>query len=311
MKILIIKLGYSETLDPEIGKVPSLGDVLRTTPLLLPLKEKYKEATISWLVSKEAEPLINNNPYIDRILVWDEFVPFQLMREKFDVVISLEKIPGVCALADMIDAWVKYGFRFDSNTGTYHAYENGLQFIDYIDGKKGKNHKADFWQKSLIEMLGLLWNNQEYVLGYKPKTVEKFDVGFNWKVGSKWPVKGMNEGIWKELEGSFQENGVSVSWQEGLANLYEYMDWINSCKTIISCDSLGLHLALALKKNVIGLFGPTDDSEVFYYGRGVSVKSGVNCDKMPCYSMVDCATKKICMDNIPIDTIVQSVLLFK
>jgi len=27
-KVLIIKLGYSETLDPEIGETSSLGDVL-------------------------------------------------------------------------------------------------------------------------------------------------------------------------------------------------------------------------------------------------------------------------------------------
>ena len=37
-KILIIKLGYSETLDQDIGRVPSFGDVLRTTPILWALK---------------------------------------------------------------------------------------------------------------------------------------------------------------------------------------------------------------------------------------------------------------------------------
>ncbi len=33
-KVLIIKVGYSETLDPEISNVTSYGDVLRTTVLL-------------------------------------------------------------------------------------------------------------------------------------------------------------------------------------------------------------------------------------------------------------------------------------
>ena len=135
MRVLIIKLGYSETLDREIDKVPSLGDVLRTTPILLALKEKFPDSHISWLVSGNAEPLLQGNPLIDRILVWDEFVPFQLMREKIDVLINLEKIPGVCALADMIDAWMKYGFRFDSFSGQYHAYEKGLTFIDYLQQK--------------------------------------------------------------------------------------------------------------------------------------------------------------------------------
>jgi len=44
-KILIIKLGYSETLDPEIGRVPSLGDVLRTTPILHALRESSQNRT--------------------------------------------------------------------------------------------------------------------------------------------------------------------------------------------------------------------------------------------------------------------------
>ncbi|MDD5436991.1 MAG: glycosyltransferase family 9 protein, partial [Candidatus Omnitrophica bacterium] len=75
-KILIMKLGYSETLDSEIARIPSLGDVLRTTPILWALKEKYKDSHISWLVDRQAEPLLRGNPLIDRILVWDEFVPF-------------------------------------------------------------------------------------------------------------------------------------------------------------------------------------------------------------------------------------------
>ncbi len=151
-KILIIKLGYSETLDHEIGRVPSLGDVLRTTPILWALKEKYPESHITWLVSRHAEPLLIENRFIDRLITWDEFVPFQLMREKFDTLINLEKIPGVCALADMIDAWVKYGFRFESIDGTYHGYEKGVNFVDYINEKKSFYKTDKVWQQILIEI---------------------------------------------------------------------------------------------------------------------------------------------------------------
>jgi len=153
-KVLIIKLGYSETLDPEIGRVPSLGDVLRTTPILWALKEKYPDSHITWLVSEPAEPLLNGNKFIDRILTWDHFVPFQLMKEKFDILINLEKIPGVCALTDMIDAWVKYGFRFETVSGSYHAYEKGLDFMSYIEDKRSDKSKG-YWQQILIEMLGI------------------------------------------------------------------------------------------------------------------------------------------------------------
>lgn len=306
IKILVIKLGYSETLDPEISIIPSLGDVLRTTPILWALKEKYPDSEISWVVDKEAEPLLRGNRFIDRLLIWDEFVPFQLMKEKFDVLINLEKIPGICALADMIDAWVKYGFRFDSVSGSYHAYERGLKFIDYIREKGAANKKKDYWQKVLIEMVGSKWKEQEYIIGHKPKTKEAYDVGLNYMVGYKWEYKAMPREKWDSLKNGLTALDYKVSWQEGVDNLHDYMDWINSCKVIISNDSLGLHIALAFKKKVIGLFGPTDSKEIYFYERGKSLRPKVRCKRMPCYQR-SCVSGLKCMSSMNINKIVDAV----
>ncbi|HDX6325326.1 TPA: glycosyltransferase family 9 protein, partial [Campylobacter fetus subsp. venerealis] len=49
MKILIIKLGYSETFIDDNSRVVSLGDVLRATPIIEALHQKYNNAKISWL----------------------------------------------------------------------------------------------------------------------------------------------------------------------------------------------------------------------------------------------------------------------
>lgn len=309
-KILIIKLGYSETLDPDIGRVPSLGDVLRTTPILWALKDKYPDSHITWVVSEESEPLLKGGKFIDELLIWDKFVPFQLMREKFDILINLEKIAGVCALSDMIDAWIKYGFRFDGVKGTYHAYEKGLDFISYIKEKQKTDKPKHFWQKVLIEMLSVEWKEQEYIIGYKPKTEEIYDVGLNYKVGSKWPTKAMPMKMWQELGEKLLDLGYKISWQQGLNDLHEYMDWINSNKIIISQDSLGLHIALALKKKVVVLFGSTGWKEVYMYDRGVKVTSLINCPFTPCYAST-CKNDKFCMEHINIDEVVKNVEMFK
>ena len=66
-KVLIIKTGYSETLDQNISFKSSLGDVLRTTVILHLLKENH----ITWLVDKHAFKLLYGNPYIDKILIYD------------------------------------------------------------------------------------------------------------------------------------------------------------------------------------------------------------------------------------------------
>ena len=306
-KILIIKLGYSETLDPEIGIVVSLGDVIRATVILWALKEKYPDSHISWAVSAEAEPLLSGNPFIDRVLVWDQFLPFQLIREKYDILINLEKIPGLCAIADSVDAWTKYGFRFDSQTGSYDAYEKGLRFIDYIESKKSDPDRGA-WQQVMIEMLGgVEWKGQKYIIGYKPKSTEQYDIGLNYLVGSKWPSKGMQLEAWQGIEKKLLASGYLVSWQQGQGNLYEYMEWINSCHLIISSDSLGLHIAFAFGKRIVGLFGPTDPSEIYLYDESVVLRSECGCPEMPCWS-ARCLTGLNCMSNIDSDRIVQEVI---
>lgn len=294
-KILIIKMGYSETLDHEVSKTVSLGDVLRCTVILEPLKEKYPNSQITWLVSNEAVPLLSFNPYIDRLLIWDEFIPYVLMREKYDIVINLEKINGIGALTDMIDAWEKIGFRFDSQTGDFDTYMQSIIAKDYIKDKAGKGERG-IWQKVMVSMIGADWKGQEYSLGYKPKSKEIYDVGLNFYVGKKWPSKAMSEHRWKELEAMLKKNNMSVSWQEGMNDLYEYMDWINSCRLIITCDSLGLHLALAFKKKLVALFGSTDYKEIYFYDRGVVLVPQAPYDCLPCY-LPQCKQEKKCLDH--------------
>jgi len=265
MKILIIKLGLSETLDPEVGKISSLGDVLRSTPILHALKEKYPSGRITWLVDDAAAPLLHGNELIDKLIIWDSFTGFQLMAEKFDIVINLEKILGLCALSNMINAWKKYGFRFDEVTGSYHVYEGAEYALDLCTIRHTKQNNEKVWQEILVEMIGGEWKHQPYILGYKPKSAVSHDVGFNFKVGAKFPEKAWDDNNWKELETRLQKDGMSVSWQEGLSNLYEYIEWINSNRILVTNDSLGLHIALALNKKVVALFGPTSSKELYFY----------------------------------------------
>ena len=125
-RVLIIKPGYSETLVNEISRTTSLGDVLRSTVLL----HLFKDAKVSWLVDEKAILLLKGNPYIDRIFPYDLTSVLQLQAERFDTVINLEKVAGLCALADSITAWRRYGFRFDPESGTAKAYDGSQHVIE-------------------------------------------------------------------------------------------------------------------------------------------------------------------------------------
>ncbi len=291
-KVLIIKLGYSETLDKEIRTTTSLGDVLRTTVILNFLKNE----DVSWLVDEKAYPLLADNPRIKRILIFNLESVLQLQRERFDTVINLEKGPGICAFSDSINAWRRFGFRFDDTEGIAQAYDGAEKVLSLCFDLEKKKDSPRHWQDALASMIGKRWEREEYIIGYKPKGSVKFDIGFNWAVGDKWPNKAWPDKYWKKL-GTLLKKKYSVSRQRGLNNLYEYMDWINSCNMIVTNDSLGMHLAIALKKKIVALFGPTSSKEVYLYGRGTKLlpRSPYKC--IPCL-VSECFQKKNCMEFI-------------
>ncbi len=294
-KVLIIKLGYSETLVGEISHTTSLGDVLRSTVLL----NLYKDAHVTWLVDEKAIGLLKGNPSIDRILPYDLTSVLQLQAERFDTIINLEKVAGVCAFSDSLTGWKRYGFRFDPETGTAMAYDGSQQVLDicYNPGDKASNRR--FWEDILYEMVGSKWKGEAPVLGYQPTSEIKSDIGFNFNVGDKWPIKAWPLEYWKELEKLIGDK-YTISWQEGLTSIDEYIDWINSVKLLVTNDSLGLHIAHALKKPIVAFFGPTVSCEV-YIEKGVKLLPDGEYDCLPCMS-TNCIKQESCMYEIKPET---------
>jgi len=260
MKVLILKTGHSETLDPEISQHASLGDVLRSTVILHPFRHEH----VTWVTDKVAYPLLHGIPCLSRILLWDFDTALQLLFEKYDIVVNLEKSPSVCALASRIDAWQKYGFRFDDLLGEARPYKDSMgAWGACIEPEQKTNHAP--WQVTLFEMIGMEWNGERYMLGIKPTSeMVKGRIGLNHKIGGKFPGK-----AWPHFEKFFSEN-PQYSWQEG-DNLQDYVNWINSCEVLVTNDSLGLHLAIALRRKFVALFGPTLEHEVFTYGLGSKI----------------------------------------
>lgn len=297
-KVLIIKLGYSETLDKEIGTTTSLGDVLRTTVIL----NYFKDDDVTWLVDEKAYHLLEGNPFINRILIFGLDSALQLQHERFDTIINLEKGPGICAFSDSIDAWRRFGFRFDSEKGVAQAYDGAEMVLSLCLDLEKKKENIKFWQDALASMIGKRWTGkEEYILGYKPRSEVKYDIGFNWVVGDKWPNKAWPKKNWQKLE-KLLKNKYSICWQRGLGDLVEYMDWINSCRLIVTNDSLGMHLAIALGKKIIALFGPTSSKEVCLYARGVKLVPRAPYKCIPCLDS-RCAQKVNCMEYISAEKI--------
>jgi len=300
-KILIIKLGYSETLDPEISATTSLGDVLRTTFIL----SYFKKDDVSWVVDEKALPLLQGNRFIRRILLYNLETVLQLQREKFDVVVNLEKVPGVCALADSMSARQKFGFRFDEETGLACGHNGSEKSLSLSLSRRIKRKNRENSQEVVAAMLGHKWNRERYILGYRPRTKVRFDVGLNWTIGPKWKNKMWPKNNWQLLHDALSPS-CRVSWQQGIGDLREYMDWINQCRLIVTNDSLGLHLAIALRKKIVALFGPSSPHEVHFYGLGRAIVPPSCYDCVPCLKR-ECGRKKFCMGAIQPKYVAQEI----
>lgn len=310
-KILIIKAGYSEILDKESNsRKVSLGDVLRTTPIL----HAYRGHNITWVTDPSAFPLLEQNPKIDRLIPYDLTTILQLESEEFDSVINLEKIPGICALSDKIKAWKKYGFRFDTRTGKAKAHDKASDTLTLSSDSTLKRKNKKTAQELLFEMIGKNWNGEEYILGYLPKKTGSWDICLNTQVGQKWPTKQWPLSSWAKLEKDLINSGLKVTRQDTygkkhpkiLKDLYAYMDWLNSAKVIVSNDSLGLHLGIAMQKKVIGLFGATPSNEVYFYNRGEAILPKKIPDCLPCLEGI-CNRGRNCMLDISVSKVYNKI----
>ena len=158
-------------------------------------------------------------------------------------------------------------------------------------------------QETLVEGMGFKWEKQDYPLP-KLKAEEKFDIGLNYGVQKEWTSKQWSMENWENLA-KILEKEFTVSWQQGLNNFDEYINWLNSCKLIISCETLGLHLASALRKKVITLSGPIENKE-YPYDRLTLIKPfPKGC--MPCDSPT-CVTNENCLNEITPELVKKKVL---
>ena len=84
---------------------------------------------------------------------------------------------------------------------------------------------------------------------------------------------GRNQAIKKRTGEAAIETPTTEGLRKGI--LYE-----NSCDCVVTGDSLGLHIAIALKKQIVVWFGVSCGVEIELYDRGEKIFSDLDCS--PC-----------------------------
>ena len=86
-------------------------------------------------------------------------------------------------------------------------------------------------------------------------------------------------------------------------SLKDFAALINRCSVVIAADTLAMHIAIALKRPIVALFGPTCSQEIDLYDCGSKVITRAECG--PCYKN-KCDKEVTCMDKIDLNEIIEA-----
>ena len=325
-----------------IIKFDALGDVLRTTAILPSLRSTYPGATITWLTKSDAKDIFKYNSYVNTVwLVEDPSTLSKIMTEEFDLLVHPDASPASAYFANLAKAKTKKGFSINEKGFVYPLGKEAEEWFELgaFDDLKKQNTKT--YQQVIHEIAGIPYNKSEIIIDlsesersfaknfHDSESLNRFDfvIGLNTGAGGRWKfkkwtlhgymelIRALNRqyncgillyGGLEEADRNAQLVNIAGNVIDTGANnsLREFFSLISLSDIIITGDTLALHTAAALKKQVICLFGPTSANEIEDYGRIIKIQPDLNC--LVCYKM-DCDFVPNCMESISVDTVMEAV----
>jgi len=327
-----------------IVNLDAMGNVLVTTSLLPALKRKYPRSHVSWITLKNAAPLLQHNPYLDRVYVWEPEGWLILQQMQFDLVLNVDKSQRSGAFAMGLKAKEKLGFGLNKdgvivplNKEAHENYILGLddhlkfrvnqKTVPQLQCEQFKlKYRRDPYQvfltdaekafcKSYREMCGV--DVGELVVGLntgcselypnKKMTIEQHVQLINRLAGTpgiRLALVGGPEDTLRNAEIMRQVGDVVVNTPT-TEGLRKGLCYVNICDLVITGDSFGMHAAIGLGKHIIVWFGVSCWTEIDLFDNGVKlIPEGLACS--PCWKR-ECPYNLECIEMIDLDAIVRHV----
>jgi ADP-heptose:LPS heptosyltransferase len=308
-RILIIKLG-------------AIGDVIRTTPLLSPLREKYPNSEITWItLTPEVVPTRSYHPDApDIILQWKWDTMTTVLHSRYDVVINLDKDSDVCVVAESLEASEKYGFGWaDNRPGPINNLARD-KFLTGIDDNLSRANRKSYPQE-ILEMCGMEYHGQPYILD--PHEEEAVSsglpsirplVGLNTGCSLRWPSRLWPETHWVQLANLLRESGFGVlllggkdedqknrrisvasgAVYLGVFPLPKFVRLVGEIDLMVTTVTMAMHVAIGLGKKLVLLNNIFNRYEFELYGKGAILEPEIECD---CYYQPVCPNNCITTIN--------------
>lgn len=268
-----------------IIRFSSIGDIVLTTPVIRCLKKQLPDAEIHFLVKRSFFPVVQHNPYFDKIHVLDhswETMLHELKDEDFDYIIDLHHNLRTLRIKNHLQ---KKSFSFHKLNIEKYLY-TGFKINILPDV-----HIVDRYLKT-VKSFGVKndGGGLDYFLGTNDE-IKKNDIPVSHYAGYIGCVVGAAHGTkqlpihkWKEfckriahpaiLLGGKQDtemakeiasvDPVKIYNACGKFSINESADLVRNAKVIVSNDTGLMHIATAFKKPIVSLWGNTVPSFGMY-----------------------------------------------
>lgn len=288
-----------------ILKPSSLGDVIQALPLLRLLKQHRPDAEVHWWLAAELRPLLEGDPDLAQLIPFERkrwrsptywplgLAQIQAMRAAhYDWVIDLQGLARSATFAWLANGGFTVGLQLERE-GAHLAYDLA------VPRPKETPHAVD-WYLAVARALEIPVHDRFEWLLPRAQAAAQIEQSwprddFRWigiNPGARWDNKRWPAGHFAELvrqlaardpQLRFALLGGSGDWQitdtirqaipercvnfAGRTTLPQLIEVLRRCDLLVTNDTGPMHLAAALRKPVVSLFGPTSPAQTGPYGQ--------------------------------------------
>ena len=288
-----------------ILKPSSLGDVVQALPVLRLIKAHKPDAGIFWWIDSRLAPLLENDPDLAGIIRFERNGWGLLKRwlelwrhirwaraQKFDWVIDLQSLARSGAFG-----WLTNGKLF---VGLDESREGARGYYDIAVPRRSFHTHAVDWYLDVLRALNVPVHENINWLPEKPAVAETVRKKLNFgnapfiviQPGARWSNKRWPAENYAELVRQFGKNHPEFRFAvlggtddqplgkivagalpercldlTGKISLPEMVECIRQSVLMVTNDTGPMHVAAALRKPVVALFGPTEPRRTGPYGQ--------------------------------------------
>ena len=333
-KILIIRLS-------------SIGDILLTTPVIRLLKKKFPGSKIDFIIKNQFAQVLADHPQIDKFYIFEKHVETnsllaikkEIRQQQYDLIVDLHKNIRSYFLTIGSRAktilhynkgivqrffYVKFKLKFFKEiVPAYLKYIKSLKPYEIEDDRQGLDFYLDTKVADQIrQRFGYFWqDNNHSIIGIVPGahhptkrwTSEGFSAVINYLVDKgNYKIILFGNRDDREIVASLDiHSSPNVLNTTGELSLRETGALMDFCDVVVTNDSGLMHLASALKKKVVAIFGSTTEELGFfpYLTEHIIVQNNsLKCRPCSHIGRKKCPKKHFkCMKEIPAGQVIDAL----